>query len=242
MQRLSIPFVLVILFISLSTPLHALGETISLGGYEWVIKESREPVAPGPNIFSSRSIMQTSEGFELGVSTRSVFGKEQTYSAEMYTKDFFGHGSFELDFHREGRFDSSVVFGFFLYNNDNTPYFSEVDFELARWGIPEANEGQFTVQPYERRENFQTFSVPEGPGDYTVLINWKPDRIDFRLVKRDGTIVSEWSYSGSSLPLMAKGKDVARVHLNFWSFKGMNSVGDGYLSVVVTDFRYREAE
>lgn len=241
MQRIAYYFFFALLTV-LSVPLSARDKTVFFGGYEWVIKESQAPVGPGPNLFSARSIAQTGEGVTLGISKRSVFGKERLYGSEMYSREFFGYGSFELDFRRSGRFDSAVVFGFFLYNNDNNPFFSEVDFELARWAIPEAHEGQFTVQPYELSGNFITFPVPDGAGEYTVLIDWKRDRIDFALVERDGTTVFEWSYLGGSLPLMAEGDDVARVHLNFWQFKGMAPAGDGELSVEVTGFRYRPGD
>lgn len=215
--------------------------TVVLGGREWVVKESQSPVGPGPNFFSARAIADTESGLALSVVSRRTFGVEREYAGEMYTRDYFGYGAFELDFATGGPLDSAVVFGFFLYNNDYPPHFGEVDFEIARWDLPDADDGQFSVQPYDASGNSVTFRMPNEPLEYTVRIEWGPDRVEMLLATRDGTEIRRWTYAGESMPLMETPGERVRVHINLWLFRGMSPAGDGERSVEVTDFRFSRA-
>lgn len=217
-------------------------KAVSLGGFEWVVKESASPVGPGPNYFSARSVSDAGPAVVLRVVSRRAFLAERRYAAEIYTRDFFGYGTFELDFRMDGPLDSFLVFGFFLYNNDSPPHFGEVDFELARWGIPDADDGQFSVQPWDAEGNSTTFRLAPGPLECTALIDWRRDRVELSLVARDGTELSRWSYAGESMPLMGGSDERARVHVNLWPFRGMEGANDGARTVEVTGFRYARAE
>ncbi len=146
-------------------------QTLSFAGRDWIVKSSDEPVGPGPNLFSSSLVRKSGRSAVLSAGPGGR-GKTSAYSsAEIYSKEYFGYGMFELRFSRKGAFDRNAVFGFFLYDSDNPPGYSEADVELARWGIVDAPEGQFTVHPVRSPDEYFIFDLPEDTFSFVARID-----------------------------------------------------------------------
>ena len=233
-------FVPSVIFFALALSLgHADEKTVHFSGYDWSVRESAGPEGPGPNYFASRSVFFSRFGILLSLRERHPFFSEARYeSSEIFSSGRFSYGTFELDFIREDSFDSRAVFGFFLYDGENPPNFSEADFESSRWDNPENNEGQFSVQPGGFPGQSFAFSIPGGIGEYTAIIHWTRDRMEFAFMTKDGKEFARWAYVGNSLPFSVSETETVRVHANLWLFGGSHPAGDGSLSVLLTGFRY----
>jgi len=220
-----------VLLLMILAPLAGLpAETLSFSGYSWQVKASDRPVGPGPNHFSADAVVSSEGAAELAV--RKSRGR--WLSAEMFSQDTFGYGSFVLTFRMHRQLDSQAVFGFFLYDAAMPPTYGEIDFEIARWGVPEAENAHFTVQPYQTEENALSFFIQPSAEEYTAVMEWLPGRIAFTLSNTAENVYQYWVYTGPDIPKPSE----SRVHLNLWLFKGKRPQGDGSLSVTVTGFRY----
>lgn len=206
-------------------------KTLSFSGYEWFVKEARQPVGPGPNRFSEKSLRLDGDSLVFSLLPRS----KGWLCGEVYSKDLFSYGTFTLEFSLSRELDSQGVFGFFLYNDDVPPLYNEVDFEIARWGYPLGHGASFSVQPYEREGNSLPFDSLL-PGDYVCQISWEEDQIDFSLSRKGGGIVKHWAYEGRDIPVNTQ----SRVHLNLWLFQGLPPAEDGGDSIELHFFSYEK--
>lgn len=213
-------------------------QTLSFAGRDWIVKSSDEPVGPGPNLFSSSLVRKSGRSAVLSAGPGGR-GKTSAYSsAEIYSKEYFGYGMFELRFSRKGAFDRNAVFGFFLYDSDNPPGYSEADVELARWGIVDAPEGQFTVHPVRSPDEYFIFDLPEDTFSFVARIEWKRESVSMYLGSAGGAEIARWTYAGGALPFSGAAGEKARVHCNMWLFGGRDPALDGALSVRLDDFRF----
>lgn len=216
----------------------AFAQTLSFAGCDWTIKSSESPVGPGPNLFSRSAVRKSGRAVVLSAVPA---GKDKTrsyYSAEIYSKEYFGYGTFELKFSLKGRLDRNAVFGFFLYDGGNPPGFSEADVELARWGIVDAPEAQFTVHPVRSPDEYFIFSLPDEALAFVARIVWTRGQVLMSLGAADGAEIARWTYAGAALPFSASAGEKVRVHCNVWLFEGGDPAFDGVLSVKLEEFRF----
>ena len=201
---------------------------LEFSGTSWVVKEGRN-LGPGPNRFDRRRITREGEDLVLTVEKRGRYWN----CAELYTRDFYECGRFTLIFSVPAPLDSSLVFGFFLYNSGAPPDFAEADFEISRWGDPSYPNAQFALQPYDTPGNAFVFSLPEVMDRLVCEIIREKTRIRFRISDSGGKILAEWENSGPDVP----GEIPARVHLNLWLFGGGEPDQDGGRKVLLHSFR-----
>ncbi|MEM9075169.1 MAG: hypothetical protein AAGE52_42115 [Myxococcota bacterium] len=98
--------------------------------------------------------------------------------------------------------DPSVVLGVFLYRNDT----SEVDFEVTRWGDPDADNAQVVIAP-ARPERMWRFPL-EVSERTLVRFRWRARTIEVE-VEQDG-VRRRWRRASSLEPALH------RLHLNLW--------------------------
>ncbi len=204
-------------------------EPLFFSDYWWIVKTSRAAVGPGPNHFSSDGVQENSRGIELEI--RKQQGRWR--SGEIFTLDHFGYGTHSLLFSIPEPLDSNAVFGFFLYNSDEPPFYNEIDFEAARWGVAENPPFSFTLQPYAVPGNSLAFYAEEA-GEYLCRIAWQSEEILFTLSDETGRILLQWAYRGDAIPVDTE----SRIHLNLWLFQGRPPAGDGGLRVQVFSYKY----
>ncbi len=204
-------------------------DSVKFSGYDWIVKETRRPIGPGPNIFSDESV-ETGAGF---AGLRIALERKSWVCAELTSAEYFSYGTFTLDFEIPSGLDSMAVFGFFLYNEAVPPHYNEIDYEVSRWGNPGSEQFSFSVQPYLKEGNSVLFGGADS-GRFICTIEWLPGRVNFSLNDKDGAVIRNWSYTGADVP---EGT-LNRVHLNLWLFEGLEPAGDGGLEVKAHSFVY----
>ncbi len=210
-------------------PHPALQSTLGFSGYHWIIKDSLEPVGPGPNLFSRRQVwIDPQKRLHLKIS-RSP-GTEAWQSSEIWPTVALGYGTYTLNFavdHPE-LWDDHVVFGAFTWDYKSDPSQlnenREIDFEISRWGETNSQDAQYVVQPLNEQKpgsNLHRFDIPWGHAlEVIYTMTWTHTKISFKttLITQDHQehLIAQHEYHG---PLNPSPGD-ARFHLNLWLFQG----------------------
>jgi len=209
---------------------------ISFSGYEWEVKANEDPVGPGPNYFSDseEDVWVDAEG-QLHLKIVQRDGK--WYCTEVINKESLGYGKYIFYVaSRVDLLDQNTVVGLFTWDTNAPEHnYREIDIEFARWGDPEGDNAEFSVQPSDTPGNTHRFNIVLN-GDYsTHLFEWRNNRIDFLSLHghqlpppTEGHIIESWTYTGNDTP--PAGSENARI--NFWLFKG-NPPSDGQEAEVV---------
>ena len=175
------------------------------------------------------------------------------HSVEVATNHIAGYG--EYRFLVEGpvdRMDKTLVLGLFVYAedsveldecvNDGSFKAHEIDLEFTKWGNEnEANKGNYTVQPYCKRDNTDRFRLDLDENLLsTHYFNWQPDSIVFcsaqehhrgELPQED--IIHHRVYKGNAIPDSQKRLNT---RINFWLFDHEKSISDTTnLEIIITD-------
>lgn len=207
-------------FDAYSAPSDAVPARLRFSGRNWTVVNDAEPRGPGPNLFDGRNAYVDGEG-RLVLETALRDGIWT--SAHVFLTKSLGYGRYELELApMEKKLDDLCVFGFFTWDEDPAFANREIDVEIARWGIPQAPNLNFTVQPWdghpERSAVFE-FDPSEGA---TLGFDWSPGDVRFFAVS--GGKSAAWSFPDPSGPSPApfgvppKGKE--KVGINLWLFGG----------------------
>lgn len=215
-----------------AAPAFAAGPRIlDFGGLSWTVRRTAGPSAPGPNIFrDSEDQVRTDDAGRLVLSVRK---REETWTAcEIIARKATGYGTYRFDLDGGARnLDPGIVFGFFTWDPNPGLHNREIDIELSRWGDPGGPDGWFTVQPYERPGNQDSFRLPPA-SSYRFEMRWEPGSVSFSC-RAEGREVRAWTFRGE-VPDPGK----ARIRFNLWLFRGAPPAGPGPYEVVVSDFEF----
>ncbi len=215
-----------------ASPASAAGPRIlDFGGLSWTVRRTAGPSAPGPNHFrDSEDQVRTDEAGRLVLSVRK---RGEIWTAcEIIARRATGYGTYRFDVDGGARgLDPGIVFGFFTWDPNPGFHNREIDIELSRWGDPEGPDGWFTVQPYERPGNQESFRLPPA-SVYRLEMRWTPESVSFEC-RADGREVRAWTFRGE-VPDPGK----TRIRFNLWLFRGSPPAGPGPYEVVVTGFSF----
>jgi hypothetical protein len=211
--------------------------TVDFSGYEWMVRSSSRASAPGPNFFASTADAVWVD--DTGALHLSIEEKNsQWYSSEVTCRERMGYGEYMIRIRgRIDSYDPQTVFGFFTWDRQNPPHYSEMDIEFSRWGNPLRDVGQFTVQPHTEEGNAYIFPVDLTGELTTHVILWEPDRIVFRSWHgggTDGSLIAEWTNEGSGIPV----PDRCAIHFNFWLYQGKPPQSGQNQEITITEFAY----
>ncbi len=130
-------------------------------------------------------------------------------------------------------------------NNGICPGHSELDVEFSKWGNPtNPNNAQFVVQPYNNPNALDPFQMPPGYNNSTVIINWLPDGISFRVQDPSGNILASYIYPGPVPPPADNGgwaglfPSPQQARLNLWLVGGNPPQNGQEVEVVISSFTY----
>lgn len=198
---------------------------ISFSGYEWLVKQSDNPVGPGPNYFSDAEDAVWVDGNgRLHLTIQQKDG--HWISTEVYTQMSLGYGRylFQTDSPID-QLDANAVLGLFTWD-DFTPstYYREIDIEFARWGdAADPTNAQFVVQPWDQPDNLIRYTAVLTDTAATHSFDWQPDSITFfsvpghTLNPAPGDAFETWVYTDTTyIPAPA----TVNVHLNLWLING----------------------
>jgi hypothetical protein len=217
---------------------------ISFSGYDWAVKSSVEGIhawqaGPGGNYFSASSEnVWVDEQGDLHLKITKKDGK--WYCAEVRCLEEFGYGIY--NFHLSSGFEQminqneNVVLGLFTYDDEAPPPYREMTIEYAKWGDPEAANGQFVVQPHETFGNKRRFTFPYTGQDSKHSFKWSADEIDFE-ASYDGTVAESWTYTGIDVP--DHGDEAVRINLWLCDKEGLGEQSEvSEVEVIIERFEF----
>ena len=131
---------------SVEVPRDVIGNSVTFADYEWSVKESTEPVGPGPCVFNAdpSHVWVDGEGLHLSIKNQ---GDHWTCS-EVIARLSPGYGTYIFTIESVVALDRNIVLGLFLWDSSAAQYhYREMDFEFSQWGDPEADNAQTVVVP-----------------------------------------------------------------------------------------------
>lgn len=212
--------------------------SLRFAGRNWTIKAGFH--GPGPCHFSSNNAWVDDDGL---LHLRISASEGTWYCAEVFTTESFRFGDFQWRLIcRPDRFDRNVVLGLFPYLGPDGQ--NEIDIELARWGDPDNDPGNFTVWPATADgERTRTFPLNLDGTHTTHRIHWSGDRVSFQMLgghgSGDESPISQWTYQPAGHEPGVPQLPMA-VHMNLWLYRGLAPYHAESTEVVIADFEYRE--
>jgi len=146
---------------------------IAFSNYVWAVKDhGKTQAGPGPNLFSDStdSVWVDPDG-RLHMRIRKSRGR--WYAAEVINTCSLGYGTYRFYLNNEvHELDPNIVLGLFTWSDDPAFEHRELDIEVARWGDPANDNGQFVVQPYHLPGHIFRFAWPAGAPQSTHSFVW----------------------------------------------------------------------
>ncbi len=229
MRRLAIGVFLTVVCL----PIGSWARTIQWSGYEWEVKAKKQPMGPGPNLWSDsqRSVWVDDRG-RLNLKVRKIH--DQWHAAEVYMLNTLGHGKyvFYLD-SRVDQLDTSVVVGLFIHATDT----NEIDIEFSKWGQERKyTYHQFVLQPRIDGSNIKRSDYRSRKPQSTHGFVWSPEGVAFRSYEgheiKDKRPYKWWDYTGPNNPPLSNQK----VHINLWLYKGQPPTDGNEVLLVIDRF------
>lgn len=228
---------------------------LKFSDHTWIIKNSTDPVGPGPNYFSDSNVsIDSNRWMHLKIKNNPELNRWTTSEAILDRALGYGKYTFHITIENKHSWNSNFVFGAFTWDdlddkkikNENR----EIDFEISDWGIPGNASLQFAVQPVpdegdrvEKTENLRRFDIDwKENQDLIYTLVWKPEEILFALetppnASQPGKKV-EYKYRGELNPNPGN----AKIHLNFWIFHRrplIQSLSES--EVIIKDFSFNSS-
>lgn len=151
------------------------------------IRNTKRRSGPGNNLFLKENVQTTKDGFILSI-------KDGSCSEVVFDKR--GYGIYECEITKPFFLPKGIIFGFFLYKNDQ----NEVDIELGRWNRFFNFNSQFVIQkPFKL---IRLFSLRR---KHKLSINWHRDYIEFKL-------------NNKTKRMQYKNEDIGKLHINLWAY------------------------
>ncbi len=213
-------------------------KTVEFSGYQWIIKQGKNPMGPGNNYFSGNesTVFTDEQGLHLRVDSLS----KGWSAAEVISKNTFGYGEYTFKVVAPlDELNPALVLGLFLYNEHLPPFHNEIDMEFTSWGAKTVEKGFYTVHGDSADKQDVRFKFSLN-GTYTThQLVWTPDSIVFSSYHGHGTEpanrIFTWNYFGKSVPV----PKAEKVHMNLWIFDKSKLKAAGATAVVIREFSFK---
>jgi len=217
-------------------------KTIRFSGYEWTVRSAGRG-GPGPNEWDENNAWVDDRG-SLHMKLAPRDGK--WYCSEVSTTTRLGFGRYQ--FWIEGRVDKldlNVVLGLFTYppRDVGRGGTHEIDIEFAKWGLPKAPIGNYTVWPTERalKSTSSTFPITLDGDLSTQRFTWSATSVFFQSLlghrDDDAQQVASWQYEPAD-PASRISRQPMPVHINLWCFEGRPPTDGKPVELVVRAFTF----
>jgi hypothetical protein len=217
------------------------GKTLTFSGYDWTVKSGAN-LGPGPNNWDENNVWVDPQGeLHLKLTNREV----RWYCSQVGMRDRLSFGTYQFWIKPDRQTRSECVFGLFDYPTpdagpDGT---HEIDIEFAKWGVPYAKIGSYTVWPAKKgpdRAN-QRFAVDLNGSYTTHRFTWKATSVFFQSLHghRDDNSIefAEWLYEPRD-PASQLGQQPVPVEINLWLFKGQPPQDGQEVELIVRSFKF----
>lgn len=205
-------------------------------GYSWELRDDmRAKSGPGPNFFSPYNVIPPADSDgDLVMKVTKEDG--DFYCSEFYLDNSLGYGTYQIDINQKveeiANLDENIVFGFFLYKNDEY----EIDIEISKWGQKGKNAPNmdYISQPYIENKSGILFKLPEGHQNTRHSFLWAPDKIYWKAEDID---TKELLYEWTAYSNLRKEDNAFVLHFNFWMMSGIAPKVDEQ-TITITDFKF----
>eukprot|EP01156_Anaeramoeba_ignava_P020607 Anaeramoba_ignava/c16513_g1_i1.p1 GENE.c16513_g1_i1~~c16513_g1_i1.p1 ORF type:complete len:272 (+),score=54.82 c16513_g1_i1:111-926(+) len=221
-------FLALILFVVLISTIKS--RDITFSGYNYRVKSCTTQCGPGSNYFSDATDYVWVDGsnrLHLKVAQNPSAGNRWECS-EVIPYEALGYGLYcwGVDFQLE-YLDPHIVLGLFTWSDYSDNYYTEIDIEFSKWSDPYADNGHFSVQPYDISGNTYAYNYTDKPQQTMHCFEWKNDYIHFasfsycdhiNCIHDDNTrIDTQWKYTNvSGIPP----PNSTHPRINFWITNG----------------------
>jgi hypothetical protein len=166
--------------------------------------------------------------------------------AEVSTTRRFGFGTYQFQVvGRVDQLDRNVVLGLFNYpprsvGPDGT---NEIDIEFARWGLPDAPIGNYTIWPAEQgvKQTSKTFSFTLTDDDTTQRFTWKKESILLQSLRghRDDSDeeFGRWLFHPADYQRRIPQQPMP-VLINLWLFRGKAPTDGREVEIILMGFKF----
>ncbi len=213
-----------------------LPRAISFSGFEWIAEDSgTSRINPGQNYFSGseENVWVDKKG---NLHLKITYRNGVWHCAKVTLKESYGFKKYVFNISsRVDKLDENVVGGLFAYLDDS----NEIDIEFSKWGAEGNMDSQFAVQPAHQEGNIYRYNLNLKGKNSTHVIDWKKSLIDFASYRghsstrpKPGKIISEWTYTGNSIPV----EDGEKIMINLWLFKGVTPSDNKEAEMIIKSF------
>ena len=232
------PQLIFFLLLALSTLTTCHARDLQFAGRTWTIRPNGTG-GPGPCHWSDTNAWVDASG-ELHLKISHV--GNLWHCSEIYTPDNLGFGLYQWDVvGRIDAFDKNIVLGLFPYRGPDGQ--NEIDIEMAHWGNPAYDLGNFTVYPSKPgiHQTSKTFSF-QLTGDYTThRFNWQRDFVFYQMLHGhqagNANEITNWNFAPKN-PLAAIPQSPMPLHLNLWLFQGHPPTDGKEVEIIIKTFLY----
>jgi hypothetical protein len=220
----------------------AQAKVLKFSGYDWEVRGAGRG-GPGPNAWDENNAWVDDHGYlHMKLAPRDGVW----YCSEVSTTTRLGFGRYQ--FWVEGRVDQldlDVVLGLFNYppGDVGRGATNELDIEFAKWGLPKAPIGNYTVWPVERelKSTSYTFAIDLEGNLSTQRFTWSSTSLFFQSLQGlrddDKHQVASWRYQPEDFAQRISQQPMP-VHINLWCFQGRPPTDGKPVEVVVRAVKF----
>ena len=210
-------------------------QRVAFSGYDWVVKSSRRPVGPGPNVFREENVEVDSSGrLHLAIVRRG----DTWTSAEIGSRRRFGYGTYRFTVAAVSR-DPHAILGLFTWDDAGSGESRrEIDIEIGRWGDPDGLNAQCVVQPSGTPGNMIRFEMPDGPAVHEFTWSRNGISCSSRLAGPTEEAASPPFVHQAVLGGAPPPAGTANVRITLWLADGRPPSQDGVLRAIVERFEF----
>jgi hypothetical protein len=216
------------------------GKTLQFAGHAWTVRPNG---VGGPRVNTwceDNAFVDSSGDLHLKLTNNNGVW----CAAEVISTDSMGFGTYQWQLKsRVDNLDRNVVFGLFNYPPssvapDGT---NEIDIEFTRWGIPGANQLNYTIFPAVAglSETTQNYSFAMNGAYSSHRFIWKRQSIRFQSTNghydTNASPIADWTYTPTDYATRI-GSTPVPVRMNIWKTEVPT---DGQpVEIVVSSFRF----
>jgi hypothetical protein len=213
--------------------------TVDFAGHKWYIKDSDQPLQPGPCFWTSKNVLLKGDELHLSV----AHGDSGSWmSSEVMIDTSFGYGHYEIAVESAlADHNENVVFKVFIWDETNSLYNEEIDLiEASRFGDPfNPFNAQFVVAPWNLDHRINRFAILSTCTSSIITLDWPKTQLFFSIFCPDTGFVSSWQPEDISIIPIPSGNE--RLHLNAWQNFGNGPTDDSPVTFIVSSFSFSHA-
>lgn len=207
---------------------------VRFSAYDWTVRQTGSDRHGTPHLYNISNTGVDAQGYlHLRVTKQDA----DWTCAEVSLPRSLGYGRYEATVDGIDRLEAATVFDMFTWDRAGTDQNRrEMNALFTRWGNPNAENSEFSVQPTYRPANTYRYSAPSVPLLVTML--WHSGRVQFNTSKSDGSDRPRGSVAQHTFTADIPSPESESIHLNLCTFDYGKAQQTSDSEVIVKSFRY----